>query len=204
MQTLTSRKAWFVLAAIVSTLVIYFLVMRPALAPTISTLIEEIALGGLALAAVITLLIGLFTLGLAAFSKKRHTWLREFGEQMLFLVIVVALLAGLVLGSQWTAHTPPILGEDGKPLHGSIATMEKVRLGGVDQWLILRGQDVEKPVLLFLSGGSEAACVFRFNAELEKHFVIVVWEQRGCGKSYPSINPKADLTIDQYTSDIIG
>jgi pimeloyl-ACP methyl ester carboxylesterase len=40
-------------------------------------------------------------------------------------------------------------------------------------------------------------------AELEKHFVVVIWEQRGCGKSYPSINPKSDLTVDQYVADII-
>ena len=206
MQSVISRKSWLVFASIVSTLLVYFLVLRRAFAPTITTLVEEIVLGGLALAAAGTLLIGLLTLGIAVFSKKRHVWLKKFGGQMLFLVIVVTLFAGLVLGSQWTAHTPPILGEDGKPLPGSIATMEKVRLGGVDQWLILRGQDVDKPVLLFLSGGpggSEAARVIRFNAELEKHFVVAVWEQRGCGKSYPSINPKADLTIDQYASDII-
>ena len=76
----------------------------------------------------------------------------------------------------------------------------------MDQWLILRGQDVNKPVLLFLSGGpgaSEAGRVLRFNQELEKHFVVAIWEQRGCGKSYPSLNPKSDLTVEQYVSDII-
>ena len=125
---------------------------------------------------------------------------------MLFLLIPILLLVAFVLYSQWMAHTPAILGEDGQPLPGSIASLEKVKLGGVDQWLILRGQDVDKPVLLFLSGGpgaSEAARVLRFNNELEKHFVVVIWEQRGCGKSYPSINPKSDLTIGQYVSDVI-
>jgi pimeloyl-ACP methyl ester carboxylesterase len=76
----------------------------------------------------------------------------------------------------------------------------------VDQWLIVRGEDVNKPVLLFLSGGpgsSEAARVLRFNRELEKDFVVVIWEQRGCGKSYPSLNPKEKLTVEQYTSDLI-
>ena len=33
--------------------------------------------------------------------------------------------------------------------------------------------------------------------------MVVIWEQRGCGKSYPSLNPKTDLTVDQYASDII-
>lgn len=131
---------------------------------------------------------------------------RQVGNCMTVILIIVALLFGFVLVSQWMAHTPAITGADGKPLPGSIASLEKVKLGGVDQWLIIRGYDVHKPVLLFLSGGpgaSEAARVLRFNSELEKHFVVVIWEQRGCGKSYPSHNPKSDLTIDQYVADII-
>lgn len=125
---------------------------------------------------------------------------------LVLLFVIVALLVGAVLVSQWTAHTPSILGADGKPLPGSIAALEKVKLGGVEQWLIIRGHDVTKPVLLFLSGGpgaSEAGRVLRFNSELEKHFVVVIWEQRGCGKSYPSLNPKSDLTIDRYVADIV-
>jgi len=125
---------------------------------------------------------------------------------MVFTVTMVVLLAVMVAASQWMTHTPPIFGEDGKPLPNSIASLEKVQLGGVDQWLIIRGEDINKPVLLFLSGGpggSEAARVLRFNRELEQHFVIVVWEQRGCGKSYPALNPKSALTLDQYTADII-
>lgn len=125
---------------------------------------------------------------------------------MFFLLTPLLLLAALVLYSQWTAHTPAILGQDGKPLPGSIASLETVKLGGVDQWLIIRGHNVNNPVLLFLSGGpgaSEAGRVLRFNAELEKYFVVVIWEQRGCGKSYPSINPKSGLTVDQYVADLI-
>lgn len=125
---------------------------------------------------------------------------------MIVLFIFVLLLTALALYSQWTAHTPAILEADGKFLPGSIASLEKIKLGGVDQWLIIRGQNTNKPVLLFLSGGpgaSEAARVLRFNSELEKHFVVVIWEQRGCGKSYPSIHPKSELTVDRYVADLI-
>lgn len=122
---------------------------------------------------------------------------------MTFLLVPILLLAAFVAYSQWAAHTPAIVGADGKPLPNGIASLEKVKLGGVEQWLILRGQDVNKPVLLFLSGGpgaSEAARVLRFNRELEKNFVVVIWEQRGCGKSYPA---DANLTVEQYTADVI-
>jgi pimeloyl-ACP methyl ester carboxylesterase len=125
---------------------------------------------------------------------------------ILIILIPLLILASFVLISQWRAHTPPILGEDGQPLPKSIASLEKVKLGGVDQWLIVRGQDVDNPVLLFLSGGpgaSEAGRVLRFNKALEKNFVMVIWEQRGCAKSYPARRPQADLTVERYTADVI-
>ncbi|MDW7657897.1 MAG: alpha/beta hydrolase [Bacillota bacterium] len=132
---------------------------------------------------------------------------RTMKRLTMMIAIIFMLLAAVVAVSQWRAHTPPILGDDGNPLPGSIASLESLTLNGVKQWLIIRGQDIEKPVLLFLSGGpgsSEAARVLRFNQELEKKFVVVIWEQRGCGKSYPSIQPKSDLTVEQYTDDIIA
>lgn len=39
----------------------------------------------------------------------------------------------------------------GKPLPGSIATLETVTLNDSEQWVSIRGQDVTKPVLLFLA-----------------------------------------------------
>jgi pimeloyl-ACP methyl ester carboxylesterase len=65
---------------------------------------------------------------------------------------------------------------------------------------------VHNPVLLFLSGGpggSELGRVRRFNQPLEERFVVVVWEQRGCGKSYSAINHTSALTVDQYVSDVV-
>lgn len=152
------------------------------------------------------LLTALFSALAVFFTAKQKHWSKKLRGLVAFTLIIVLALAIFVLASQWMAHTPPILAEDGKPLPNSIASLEKIKLGGEDQWLIVRGEDVNKPVLLFLSGGpgaSEAARVLRFNQELEKHFVVVIWEQRGCGKSYPSLDPKSSLTVEQYASDII-
>jgi proline iminopeptidase len=198
-------KTWLFLTALL-TLAVYFLGVHQWLGTVTIAQIELIVLGGLALILVVAILLLLFTLLAFAFAKKRANWLQRLRGQMIFTGMIIILLAVIVAASQWMAHTPPILGEDGQPLANSIASLEKIKLGGVDQWLIIRGHDVNKPVLLFLSGGpgsSEAGRVLRFNQELEKHFVVVIWEQRGCDKSYPSLNPKSALTVDQYAADII-
>jgi pimeloyl-ACP methyl ester carboxylesterase len=95
-------------------------------------------------------------------------------------------------------------GADGKPVPGSIATMQKVNLGGVDQWVSIRGRSVDNPVLLHLSGGpgsSDVGWVRSFNRALEDRFTVVVWEQRGVGKSYPALDPTDTFTLDRLVAD---
>ncbi len=199
------KKLFGVIAAL-GVLAVYFLIGKRLLGATTAANLEMIALGAIVLLAAGAVLVVLVSLVGLLPAKNRSHRLEKFGGKMFFLVAVLIVLAGLVMGSQWAAHTPAIQGEDGKPLPGSIASLEKVRLGGVNQWLMIRGHDVTKPVLLFLSGGpgaSEAGRVLRFNSELEKHFVVVIWEQRGCGKSYPAGNRTADLTLERYTADVI-
>ena len=65
------------------------------------------------------------------FRKDRAAGKTKLGGPMLFLCIAAVLVVAVVLGSQWMAHTPIIRGADGKPLPGSIAVVEKVKLGGV-------------------------------------------------------------------------
>jgi pimeloyl-ACP methyl ester carboxylesterase len=115
----------------------------------------------------------------------------------------LGLLALLML---MPATTPAILGADGKPLTGSIANLEKVRLGGHDQWIMLRGYSTDKPVLLYLSGGpgqSDLPFVRVLLDELARAFVVVGWDQRGTGKSYSALDPTATLTLDRAVSDTI-
>lgn len=174
---------------------------------------QMIVLAALVVAIAIALLgaVGLLlvagAIGAATRSRARAVpWARRIRwPSMSIVAALVALIVAVAL-SQRLAYTPPILGADGQPLPGSIATMEHVTLGGVNQWLVIRGNNVQNPVLLFLSGGpggSELGRVRRFNQPLEERFVVVVWEQRGCGKSYDAINPKSALTVDQYVADIV-
>ncbi len=84
-----------------------------------------------------------------------------------------------------------------------IDLLEKVRLGGLDQSIRIRGQDAQFPLLLFIDGGPGVPEMpfASANSALEKHFIVVHWDQRGAGKSFdPSILP-ASMNVGQLVSD---
>ena len=119
-------------------------------------------------------------------------------------VVSLGLVALAVLIIQ-PASTPPILGANGKPLPGSIATLQTVRLGNHDQTLWIRGYSVHNPVLLYLSGGpgqSDLAFTRVLFNDLAKKFVVVGWDQRGTGKSYTALDPST-LTLKRTVADTI-
>ena len=89
---------------------------------------------------------------------------------------------------------------------GGIDVLEKIKLGGIDQWILIRGWDKSNPIILFLHGGP-GALLFTYareigvQAKLENNFTMVYWEQRGCGKSFnPSIKSES-MTIEQLVLD---
>jgi pimeloyl-ACP methyl ester carboxylesterase len=85
----------------------------------------------------------------------------------------------------------------------------KARIGGIDQWLYVRGQDKANPVILFVHGGPAspiAPTMWTYQRPLEEYFTIVNYDQRGAGKTYLENDPAAvqkTLRIDQYVQDAI-
>nr|MDO8118778.1 alpha/beta hydrolase [Candidatus Sigynarchaeota archaeon] len=66
--------------------------------------------------------------------------------------------------------TLPFKDGSGNVLAGSVASLEKLSIGGIEQWILARGRDVTKPLLLFLHGGPGVAEMYiqpRFNRALE-------------------------------------
>ena len=102
-------------------------------------------------------------------------------------------------------ETPQFRGPAGEAVSGSIAEVAYLRLGGLDQWVMIRGETVANPPLILLHGGpgfSETRFFRLFNASLERHFPVVYWDQRGAGKSfYPDI-ARSSMTVEQFVSDL--
>jgi pimeloyl-ACP methyl ester carboxylesterase len=124
-------------------------------------------------------------------------------KKAIFFAVTMLLNAGLDTFSQLTASTPRIVDGDGSTPENSIAELIELELNGRRQWISIRGWDKNAPVLLFLAGGpggTQMAAVRHELAELEKHFVVVNWDQPGSGKSYYAEKTK-NITPETYIQD---
>jgi pimeloyl-ACP methyl ester carboxylesterase len=77
-----------------------------------------------------------------------------------------------------------------------------IKVGDIDQWVTLRGDDRGKPVLLLLHGGPgdvQSPFVSTY-APYEKDFVLVQWDQRGAGRTFER-NGAAGLTREALIAD---
>ncbi|MFX1443685.1 MAG: alpha/beta fold hydrolase [Promethearchaeota archaeon] len=102
------------------------------------------------------------------------------------------------------SRTPRIKDSSGNIKSNSVTSLEKVKIGGMDQWIIIRGHDKGNPILLFLHGGpgsTEGPFAYKFQRGLEEHFIVVNWDQRGAGKSYSRRIPKESMNIEQFILD---
>jgi pimeloyl-ACP methyl ester carboxylesterase len=82
-----------------------------------------------------------------------------------------------------------------------------VQIGGIDQWIQIRGEDRDNPVLLVVHGGPGwPNAIFTLPLRSwEKHFTVVQWDQRGVSKTLGR-NGKAgsgELSFDRTVSDAI-
>lgn len=102
--------------------------------------------------------------------------------------------------------TPAYRFRTGEIRPGSVAALERVMIGGTEQWILTRGVDDTQPFLLFLHGGpgdAQIAVARRYQRELERAFVVANWDQRGAGLSYRPDLARGTMTLDQLVEDTL-
>jgi len=90
--------------------------------------------------------------------------------------------------------------------NNAVSELKKINIGGVNQWLLIRGENKNNPILLMIHGGPGAAQIGfnrEYQQELEKHFIVVNWDQRGAGLSYSKKIPKETMNVEQFLNDSI-
>lgn len=203
------RSPWAILTTIVPYILAVEIGQLGTIGPTVGPIRLDEAFGILALllgrgfhtlVAVLPIIagvgIGAMTVDLS--NQKRPALVGPRWQRItIFLTTALVILSGFIA---IPASTPAILGDDGNVLPGSIARLEQVEIGNHKQWIMLRGQRVNNPVLLYLSGGpgqSDLSYSRVLFEDLTRDFVVVSWDERGTGKSYTSLDPTETLTLEQ-------
>lgn len=119
----------------------------------------------------------------------------------IFKIILIIILLFIVIRLFCPTWTPSIKGEN------SISELTKVDIDGVGLEVMIRGNDRNNPVLIFVHGGpccSEIPYVRKYQENLEKDFTIVHYDQRGSGKSYEFGEDYSIVTAATHTNDLIA
>jgi proline iminopeptidase len=79
-----------------------------------------------------------------------------------------------------------------------------LRIGEIDQWVTIRGDDAAKPVLFLIHGGpgdvqSPFVSVY---APYERDFVLVQWDERGAGRTFAK-NGAGGVSLENLIADRI-
>lgn len=83
----------------------------------------------------------------------------------------------------------------------------KLRIGGIDQWVSIRGHDKRNPILLYLHGGPASVAMptdYTYQSAWEDYFTVVEWDQRGAGKTYAANTEQQmdpGMSIEGMTDD---
>jgi len=133
--------------------------------------------------------------------------IRKVLKVILYIISAFFFLI-LSLVTVWWINSPgkadPITNKNGETIPNSISVIDTVRIGGLKQYVIIRGADTTKPVMLFVHGGPggpEIGMMKEKNRLIENDFVMVYWEQRGAGKSYNSNVPSESMNLNQFIKD---
>ena len=122
-------------------------------------------------------------------------------------IIALFLVLSFCLFLYWSpGRIEQFTDEKGNVIEGSIAEVVRLKIGDVEQGMIIRGKSDKNPVLLFLHGGPGAPAYMEFEESglmLEDHFTVCWWEQRGSGMSFNSSIPPDTMTIQQLILDTV-
>jgi len=92
-------------------------------------------------------------------------------------------------------------------LTAPVDTRQEVMINGIRQWIQIKGADSSLPILLFLHGGpgnSAMGYSEKFTGALQRHFLVVIWDQRESGKTAKLNTSPVPLTVDLVVQDAFG
>jgi pimeloyl-ACP methyl ester carboxylesterase len=94
----------------------------------------------------------------------------------------------------------------GSPAFGWIYLQEAVVIGGIKQWISIKGEDEKNPVLLFLHGGPGNSVMGydeKFTKNLQRHYLVIQWDQREVERTAKLNRSDKPLTVLLIENDAV-
>ncbi|WP_350301292.1 alpha/beta hydrolase [Peribacillus frigoritolerans] len=113
-------------------------------------------------------------------------------------VIIILVLIIALFSPTWTPH---IKGDN------SISALEQVEINGSSHEIMIRGNDKDNPVIIFVHGGPgcpEIPYADKYQDLLETNFTVVNYDQRASGKSYHFLEDYSNLSSDLLVEDLLA
>ena len=128
------------------------------------------------------------------------------------LSVLCACLLLLLAASSGTTQASPAAASTAVSRNACTSATQKldeegfVAIGGIRQWVTIKGDSCANPVILNIHGGPGnpvSAYASVIYAGWEKNYTLVQWDQRGAGKTYGESTPDPDaaLTLELMTQD---
>jgi proline iminopeptidase len=147
--------------------------------------------------------------------KSNHPYaIKAFGRLISNMLAFLAILSAVPVRAQESAkpasrsEATAIIANARKIVApNGVERLQKVRIGGIDQWVSIRGADRRNPVLLYIHGGPGYVSIpmsWWFTHGLEEYFTVVQWDQRATGKTYLLTDPATvapTLTPERMIAD---
>jgi pimeloyl-ACP methyl ester carboxylesterase len=136
--------------------------------------------------------------------------MRKLNPAVVRATLVASLFYHCAAG--WAAHAPvaqdprAVIAASQAIAPGGIHELKTVEIGGIKQWISIRGNDPNNPILLFLHGGPGSPMMpesWTFQRPWEDFFTVVQWDQRGAGKTFSAAQRRPDrsMSIDRMQAD---
>ncbi len=133
--------------------------------------------------------------------RKTRTMLKILRVVLGLALLVVGVSAGGLGYRAWRLHENAKLRIE---TQNGIVEAGYVRIGGIEQWIQIRGEDRRNPVILYLHGGPGTSMIpFTYHSERawERDFTMVHWDQRGAGRTLLRSPAAEDAGIDRFVTD---
>lgn len=128
----------------------------------------------------------------------------EINLIIVFLIVAIVIIGGISMKS---SQIKPFLDEQGNIIESSIAEKIWINVNGYENGIIIRGESLNNPVLLFISGGPGVPEYWLneyYPNDLEKYFTVCWWDYYGEGLSYDSHATDEDISLDKLMDDAVA